>query len=510
MRKWLKKLSVLLLAICILLFLFLLFERVRGQIALARFISEIKANGETVSPADFNFTVSRGENGVPAIVQAVGQLKPGAILPDGVPQKMRLLPSGHAVVGFREEERAFEKETNSWAALAFEWDANQPALRQIRDALERPVLRSELDYSLGYNLLIPNLSSCKKLVIYFGAGSQYFLHNGRNREALDCLLTQIRLPHMIESDRLAISELVRIAVISFVKSATWEALQSEGWTDADLQKLQAAWESHQFINSAVAGFQGELVYEGASYKLLRNSNDDAFKVLFTWRNIFGDDSWEPPEWERQMSNLPFGNDIVKFLQKQIFCRVWRFAWSHQHELRSARQIYELLEITRSLAKTHSFISLNAALEQFTKEAERRTVYDAWRFPDTPSYLVLAKLINKSARAQVECSATICAIALLRFALRNGKYPDSLEFLVPSFLPAVPIDYFDGRAMKYFLNSDGRFTLYSVGEDGKDDHGDGSLNSGKIGRSVWDRKDAIWPTPATSEEVAVFRKTKSED
>lgn len=501
--------SILLLAIVILLFLFLLFERLRGQISLARFKSALAAKGEKLNPADFALPVSKGGNGVPAIVQAMLQLKPGAILSGDFPPKMEMLPSGHAVVGFREKEWGFAEKTNSWEALALEWNTNQSTLLEIRDALEKPVLKSELDYSQGYNLLIPNLSSCKKLVIYFGAGSQLSLHNGENHEALERLLPQIRLPRLIESDRLAISELVRFAVISFAKSATWEALQSKGWTDANLGKIQTAWESQEFINSAVAGLQGELVYEGASYKLLRNSNDDTFKVLFEWRNltIFGDENWEPPVWEKWMSNLPFGDHIVKFLQKQIFCRTWRFAWSHQHQLRSARQIHGLLEISRTLAKEKSFSGVYDAIEQFTQDAERRNFYDSLRFPESPSYLMLAKIISKAARAQTERSTALCAIALQRFALRNGKFPASLEFLVPEFLQSVPIDYFDGKPMKYFLNPDESFILYSVGEDGEDNHGDRSLSSGKIGRSVWNRKDAIWPKPAASEEVAAFRREK---
>ena len=108
MRKWLNKLSILPLAIVISLFLFLLFERLRGQISLARFKSELAAKGENLSAADFALPVSKGENGVPTIVEAMSQLKPGPILPESVPQKMELLPSGHAVVGFREIEWVFD------------------------------------------------------------------------------------------------------------------------------------------------------------------------------------------------------------------------------------------------------------------------------------------------------------------------------------------------------------------------------------------------------------------
>ena len=58
---------------------------------------------------------------------------------------------------------------------------------------------------------------------------------------------------------------------------------------------------------------------------------------------------------------------------------------------------------------------------------------------------------------------------------------------------------DGRPLRYHLNPGGLFLLYSVGEDGVDNGGDTTLspdahNNWSMGR------DAVWPQPATPEEV----------
>ncbi len=509
LRKWVKRLSLLLLTICIFVFLFLVVERLRGQISLARYKKALIASGEKISPADFFVPVSKEENGMPTIAQALSKFKPGLILRENYPPRMELLPSGRAVVGFREKEWIIDKNTNSWAELALEWKTNKAIFLEIKDALDKPAFNSELDYSQGYNLLITNLISPKTLVTWFGSGSQLALHDGDNRAALKRLLPQIRTPHLIETDRLAISELVRFAVASIAKMATWEAMQAKGWTDDDLNKIQAEWRKHDFIGSAAAGFEGELVYEDASYQLMRKSNDETFKVLFEWP-IFLSDELEPPVWEKVVSNFPCGDELVEFLQREIFCRVWRFAWSHQHQLRSAKQIHRLLEITRDLAEQKSYAGVSAAIDQLMAESEQKGFLDSLRFPEASSYLSLAKVINKAARAQTECSSALCAIAVQRYALREGKFPAELGNLIPEFLPSVPTDYFDGKPMKYFLNVDGSFTLYSVGENGEDDHADSSpmKTSGKIARSIWDRNDAIWPAPATSDEVAAFRAEKT--
>ena len=65
---------------------------------------------------------------------------------------------------------------------------------------------------------------------------------------------------------------------------------------------------------------------------------------------------------------------------------------------------------------------------------------------------------------------------------------------------------DGKPVKYHPNPDGSFTLYSFGDDGKDDGGDAALPPEKKGsNNLWNRKDFIWPGPASPEEVAVWRK-----
>lgn len=68
------------------------------------------------------------------------------------------------------------------------------------------------------------------------------------------------------------------------------------------------------------------------------------------------------------------------------------------------------------------------------------------------------------------SLTEVAITLRAYKLEHGRYPDSLEQLVPNYLPAVPKDVFNsGKAIRY--KRDGAiYKLWSVGPDGRDDGG----------------------------------------
>jgi hypothetical protein len=70
-------------------------------------------------------------------------------------------------------------------------------------------------------------------------------------------------------------------------------------------------------------------------------------------------------------------------------------------------------------------------------------------------------------------AAMTAIAIERYRRRDGRLPERLEQLRPDFLTHLPIDPFDGQALRYLVQPD-HYVLYSIGEAGADTggHGDG--------------------------------------
>lgn len=93
-------------------------------------------------------------------------------------------------------------------------------------------------------------------------------------------------------------------------------------------------------------------------------------------------------------------------------------------------------------------------------------------------------------ATLKRDATLTAIALELYHRRRGAYPAALAELVPQFLPSVPLDRYDGRPLKYRLES-GKPLLYSVGVDRDDDGGVLPKNASKR----WANRDAReWMPP----------------
>lgn len=89
-------------------------------------------------------------------------------------------------------------------------------------------------------------------------------------------------------------------------------------------------------------------------------------------------------------------------------------------------------------------------------------------------------------------ATMLALRLYEID-HDGARPNSLSELVPQYLPALPTDPFDAgdRPIRYLLHHDPPL-LYSVGEDGKDDGGEGTSRSSRDARyGSWPGKDAVY-------------------
>ena len=71
-----------------------------------------------------------------------------------------------------------------------------------------------------------------------------------------------------------------------------------------------------------------------------------------------------------------------------------------------------------------------------------------------------------------------------FYKQHGQYPESLNELVPRYLPSIPIDPCSGKAFKYKFDGV-HFVLYSIGIDGQDDGGATTDGRSRLGYGAKD-------------------------
>jgi len=181
--------------------------------------------------------------------------------------------------------------------------------------------------------------------------------------------------------------------------------------------------------------------------------------------------------------------------------LWPWWRSYDDELWYLKMTQSAHATTALTARSNNFAAALIALEQD----------DPLKEADESKYLlgsmlgfVPKNLLAKPAAIKTQCRILITAIALKRFHLLHERYPESLSVLVPKFLSEIPIDLMDGVPLRYRLQTDGMFLLYSVGLNAKDDGGDPQTP----GRSLhWTKGlDWVWPRQATVEEVETFHKT----
>jgi hypothetical protein len=113
-----------------------------------------------------------------------------------------------------------------------------------------------------------------------------------------------------------------------------------------------------------------------------------------------------------------------------------------------------------------------------EQSKAAQVLEGWmsspveRLRRLPLCMLLPALDKAFVNAELSClrrDAIITAIALELYRRKHDRWPATLAELVPTTMPALPIDRFDGQPLRYRL-IDGRPVLYSVGTDREDDGG----------------------------------------
>lgn len=109
--------------------------------------------------------------------------------------------------------------------------------------------------------------------------------------------------------------------------------------------------------------------------------------------------------------------------------------------------------------------------------------------------MLMPAIGKVAQSQrrgvgnLRCASV--GMALERYRRDDGRWPDTLDALVPRYLAAVPTDPYDGKPLRYQRRPDG-VVVYWVGEDGTDDGG--KINRNQYWTKGTDQGFQLWNVP----------------
>ena len=377
--------------------------------------------------------------------------------------------------------RAFAK-TNALAGIPISPQPQSPA-QDVLLALSRfdPVIEKErqdsaLPYSrfpVGYDnpmpasILLPHLAVLVRhsLVLQLRACAELQLRE--NDQAFGDLKLMLRLCEASRTEPFLICQLVRARIMDSALQVVWEGSANHAWSDAQLIDLNSELATLDFLADFSYAIRGERALEIADVEFVRHPP----------QNLMG---FKRP---RFYSLFPFLTTIQMIDNMQgdygdvkgptgtqiLMAGIGPSGWLNENKLRIARFITQhYLPVVDEGAKTISPSRLRIALGAYHRELEsptpenlfeRISFVTGWQNPP-----------EKFAFAQTSVNLARVAIALERYRLAHGQYPESLEPLEPQYISALPHDVINGQPLKYRRDPDGQFVLYSVGWNETDDGG----------------------------------------
>lgn len=420
------------------------------------------------------------------------------------PSPMRLVAPGKAMVRWKQSEIRSESGTNVWSELDGDLVSKRGALAELRRISDHPALDFGIEYGQDFDQLkFLHLARFKSSAQWLSSSATAALHRNDPASAVTDVRAMLAIVKGTGQERFVISQLVRIAVAHIAFNATWELLQSPGLTEEQLAPLQEDWTAMDFVGAAEDALLMERATGQLTLAVWRKSPERVQRYVSFWADSSGAQT-EQSRWDR----IKTGGGLL----------AWRLTWSYSDELRELKGEQILLEAIRQVRTNYSFHTALAeqetrliALFKLPAPASDGQTLQGMFNPTLPtilsqSALSLSTYLKRIMVVETARQLAVTAISLKRYQLRHGNYPSDLGALVPEFLQSVPRDPADGQPIRYRLNADGTFVLYSIGPDGVDDHGDPAPPASAPGSGSWQRgRDLVWPEAASESEIETFER-----
>lgn len=470
-----------------------LFHRSSSQGKLRRYMTELRANGEKLTFAELTINRGADNNSSKVFFRATAQLKTTALAPYTMSPRDFVNP-GRAQARWREPVPAPDQEIYplparpagsgpvTWAQLRAQFDSNQVALGEIKEAMRNPSLSSGTVPTAG-GPPVNNYVSMRIAAQWLAAATILDLHDGRNEEAMSDLEALGGMTRWNSEDLQLVGQMIHVAIGSLGLATTWELLQRADVSEVQLQRVAAIWQQVDFLDGLERALVGERALGNQFWSKIQTSSAAQMRALLN---------------PGSPGKRPFEAIVEDF----IALPAYRLTSVDDDHLFYLHCMQDNLDATRAVRRQQAWLKAKPALDNTFAQISRIA-----GTPERYKYCItmfampnIAKATETVVRTETERRMTLAAIALQRYHLRFGTFPEKLEALIPEFLPATPIDCMNGQPLSYHLNTDGSYTLYSVGSDGRDDGGDASAPQ-KTNPNLWSGKDAVWPSAVSSANSA---------
>ncbi|HWY32805.1 MAG TPA: hypothetical protein VNX46_18720 [Candidatus Acidoferrum sp.] len=346
-------------------------------------------------------------------------------------------------------------------------------IEELRQASRLPASRFPLTYDRDEpaGILLPHLAPLKITTLMLRLRACAELQNNQADQALADVKLMLYLNGAIRTEPFLITHLVRIAMLDISLQPIYEGLAAHLWSEAQLNALDSELARQDFLADYQTAMQGELDFDVTEIEYMRRNRD--FGAL----DYSEDGQLQPSSSEIGLQLYPSG-------------------FFYQNELQLARmQLEYVLPVVDMNKRILSPATVRQNNEAITDELRQYSYNGALARMALPAVF---NSVKRFTRAQAHLDLARVAIALERFRLAHGEFPDSLDVLAPQFLDPIPHDVINGQPLHYRRTNDGQFVLYSVGWNETDDGGVVGHRKEKKGRDEspdMEEGDWVWEYPA---------------
>jgi hypothetical protein len=362
--------------------------------------------------------------------------------------------------------------TDKTAAANFlAWsDQLQPDFDLMREALKRPYARMDGDYSIPYEIPIPNFVAVRTVVQVLAQRAKCDLLLGQPDKALQELSLMHDMCRLLEGAPTGkpitlVSAMINVAVTGLYADTIANGFQTHAWQEPQIAALQKQLQQINVMSFVVQAFESE---PAATTHTLETIPTMKVKEWFQVSVPGSQTGSKISLWQKiknlKWTLLPRGwiyqnmATIAKLGNKQLG------GFDSQNDIIQPQKFGDLTRELNVIAKPYKFFAAEA-IPNFAK-AWQTTVHNQ-------------TMVNE---AQIAC-------ALERYQLAQGEYPETLDVLIPQFIEKMPHDIIGGEPLHYHRTDDGKFLLYSVGWNETDDGGQVVLT--KDGSVDRENGDWVW-------------------
>jgi hypothetical protein len=346
-------------------------------------------------------------------------------------------------------------------------------IEEIRQASRLPYSRFPLTYESedSFSIVLPHLAALKNCEQAVRLRSVAELQKNRTEIAFEDVRLGLYLANAIRTESFLVSQLLRLAMVETALQPIWEGLSEHRWSESQLVVLDRELAKLDFLADCQKVQRSEIFLAAEEVNSLRRHRD--YATHFAQMDLNYPD------------NYKFEFAIYRFMPG---------GWFYQSALKNGRTLMEYSPAVNNETKTISIALIRRADADARSAASIFSPLDTFNKMFGDDFQYMGKFIEKIAAGQSYVNLARTAIALERYRLARGEYPESLDALAPQFIAKVPHDVINGQPLKYRRTSDGQFVLYSVGWNERDDGGVVILTKGSTSTVDINQGDWVWRYP----------------